>query len=385
MKNYFFALVIFALILPLPGLLIGLFGALVVLVFAARGELIRPARLNLAWLVFAGTYGLAFALGPKNSLALSSAGAFVAGILLFYFVVTHVGDTQSLLTSFALLLAVGIALAALSPFTIEQDLSKSFGWSVLASFAPRLPKTINSNVLSGVFVALAPLAGGAIFSSRSARTQVLGAIALPLLTLDLILLQSRSAWLAVVITFGLMLVIWKRWFLPILLAAVAIFLAFAPQLGLPALDAPAGPFSVQGRLERRQEAWTLALTLIRDHPLIGIGAGAFEHYSALNLKEMSPQTYEEPLPHAHNFFLQIALDTGLPGLVAFLALLFFTARSLWRARQGLNLHPLYFGLVGAWIGILVHGLMDATLWDTRASLVLWWIWGMSLGGDWGNI
>jgi hypothetical protein len=64
--------------------------------------------------------------------------------------------------------------------------------------------------------------------------------------------------------------------------------------------------------------------MIKDKPFTGIGAGAFRFYST----EYNP---ELPKPHlAHNTYVNIAAELGVPAAGIFLAMLFFAWR---RGRQ----------------------------------------------------
>lgn len=384
-KIIFLALVIFLLILPMPGLLIGLFGALPALFLSLHGSVSTSRRhLNPILLVLVSFYAFGLMFGPHNELALAGAGEFVAGILLFYLVLSTANQTKSFANSLALLLLMGIALSVLAPFTVIEDNSKSFALPFVPAFAPRLFKTVNSNVLSGALVALLPLAIGAVFQRTSTRTRLVAALSIFPMALVLFFLQSRSAWLAFIVAIAFMLILWNKWFLPLVLVAGAGFLALAPQLNLPSFDAAAGPYNIVGRIGQREGIWSLAVQLIREHPLIGVGPGAFEAYSAANVRQVEPGVYEVPVPHAHNWLLQVALDAGIVGLLAFVVLLLLSVRSLWRARRSDTLRPFVIALSGAWVAMFVHGLSDATMIDTRASLVFWWILGLSLVWDYGT-
>lgn len=383
-KSIFLALVIFLLILPMPGLLIGLIGALPALFLLLREGVSTSRRpLNAALLVLALFYALGLTFGPHNESSLAGAGEFVAGILLFFLILYTANQTKSFADSLALLLLIGIALSVLAPFTVIEDNSKSFALPFVPAFAPRLFKTINSNVLSGALVALLPLAIGAVFQRTSTRTRVIAALSIGPMALVLFFLQSRSAWLAFAVAIAFMFILWNKWFLPVVLVAGAGFFAFAPQLNLPSFDAAAGPYNIVGRIGQREGIWSLAVQLVREHPLIGIGPGAFEAYSAANVRQVEPGVYEVPVPHAHNWLLQVALDAGLVGLLGFVVLLLLSARSLWRAWRSETLRPFVVALSGAWAAMLVHGVTDATMIDTRASLVFWWIFGLSLVWDYG--
>ena len=83
----------------------------------------------------------------------------------------------------------------------------------------------------------------------------------------------------------------------------------------------------------RMMIWDVTTRMIADHPLTGVGAGNFtirlqEYYGAgdLDFTNISSDNWIEP----HNDFLWIAAEKGIPGLIAFGALLGLAAWSLLR-------------------------------------------------------
>ena len=73
-------------------------------------------------------------------------------------------------------------------------------------------------------------------------------------------------------------------------------------------------------LTTRVDIWKRAVMMIGAFPLTGAGLNAFRSLVPL----VAPSPYLSPaidVAHAHNIFLQTALDLGLPGLCAYLALL----------------------------------------------------------------
>ncbi|RMH01951.1 MAG: O-antigen ligase family protein [Chloroflexi bacterium] len=102
--------------------------------------------------------------------------------------------------------------------------------------------------------------------------------------------------------------------------------------------------------------WQAALGMTRDHLWQGVGLGnyepAYEDYALIN--------WPYPLGHAHNYYLNILAETGIPGLIAYLA--FWTA-VFW---QTIHLLPqlvwphrgIALGLLAVWTAITVHHLVD---------------------------
>ena len=77
----------------------------------------------------------------------------------------------------------------------------------------------------------------------------------------------------------------------------------------------------------------------------------------------SPYNPSVTITHAHNELLQVAIDLGIPGFVAYVALL-----------AGLNL-----GLGASMLAHQVFGLTDAFLLGTKPGVVMWMIMGLITG------
>lgn len=112
-------------------------------------------------------------------------------------------------------------------------------------------------------------------------------------------------------------------------------------------------------VEARTEAGRLAMGIVEDFPLAGTGGGSF--YSAF-MRYRSPRT--SYLDHAHNDFVEIASDFGLPGL-AILACL--AASALWTAlrvvaKRKSNLpRGIAFGAAMSIVALLIHSTVDFNL------------------------
>jgi putative inorganic carbon (HCO3(-)) transporter len=120
----------------------------------------------------------------------------------------------------------------------------------------------------------------------------------------------------------------------------------------------------------RWEIWSRALWFIRDAPLSGIGLNAFRELAGVRYP------FETPIPavHAHNIFLQTALDLGIIGLAAYVALLIVVGWQARRAyRDGDPRHRrLVLGLAGGLVAVHVFGITDAIALGAKVGLFFWW-------------
>jgi hypothetical protein len=102
--------------------------------------------------------------------------------------------------------------------------------------------------------------------------------------------------------------------------------------------------------------WQAALDMLSDHPLLGVGIGNYVPlYPAYNLPG-----WEDPMGHAHNHYLNVAAETGLLGLVAYLWFLLASLWNGWRSvsRTREQWRGITLGILGVLGALAVHSLFD---------------------------
>ncbi|MFO7537573.1 MAG: O-antigen ligase family protein, partial [Chloroflexota bacterium] len=88
-------------------------------------------------------------------------------------------------------------------------------------------------------------------------------------------------------------------------------------------------------------------------------------------------TPDYDISHAHNIYLQMAVDIGLVGLIAYLAIIMIALGTLWRvARQDRDLRPIALGLGAGLVAYLIFGLTDAVPLGAKPALLFWYMLGL---------
>lgn len=87
--------------------------------------------------------------------------------------------------------------------------------------------------------------------------------------------------------------------------------------------------------------------------------------------------------HMHSDYLQIALERGLPALVAWLWLLGTYAATLWRTRKTLTADDwigkgIVLGALGGLLGFMTSGVVHYNWGDSEVVMVFYLIMGLSL-------
>lgn len=292
---------------------------------------------------------------------------------------------------------------------------KFAGLDRLLAQLPQLPlpgvNGFNPNRVAGVAVLLAPFALtltlGRLRHHRPTPGQWLlwlvtkpTAAALALFFSAAVLLtQSRAAWLALGCAVLVMLSQLGRrgWVLILLLAGVgatavaaigpsrllAEFTVYDPrQVSADAL--------IQDRnLAGRLILWQRALHGLADAPLTGMGLAAFEVVSQQPYPQVAGYRPDPDMSHVHNIVLQVGVDLGVPGMIAFVSLLTMIGWLLWRLVQRSHrpspLHTWSLGLLSAFVAYLIYSMLDAITLGARPSIMVWFLFGLALGaGEWGQ-
>jgi O-antigen ligase len=123
--------------------------------------------------------------------------------------------------------------------------------------------------------------------------------------------------------------------------------------------------------QARLVAWEAGWKMIKTHPMLGVGLG--------NFRPMMPAYRAkgvEIVTLAHNTYVEIAADLGLPGLILFLGTWVASFRMLGRLRRGNqtgpmgSLSPIALGLQAGLVAYVVDAFFLSTWWYKMCWLLL---------------
>ncbi|HOM70969.1 MAG TPA: O-antigen ligase family protein [Armatimonadota bacterium] len=279
--------------------------------------------------------------------------------------------------------AVGLILGAMGVAEYVQNYKSSgvHGWRVFASF-------ITPGYFGGFLVLALPVTLAAFLASRSFAAVMISALALGFEMASLFLTGTRFALISVIgafIVFAILL-IWTRKIskmqlgrlgIAVLILVVAGILASAP-MWMRVQGSGAAQQSYSGGF--RVATWKGTINVIRANPLLGTGAGTFD----LVFPKYMVAGYTR---NAHNGYLEIAADAGIPALVAAsMAFLMLLITGLKRIRSedeiddlvllpnGISL--LAIGAAAALFGSLARNLLDSDLQNAGIGFPFWILAGL---------
>lgn len=127
----------------------------------------------------------------------------------------------------------------------------------------------------------------------------------------------------------------------------------------------------QGSNLVRVMLWKESLRITRDYPFVGCGLNTYS-IVARNYK-----SFAEGGIYPHNSYLQMAAETGLLGLLAFLWLLFtFFKTGMRHLKQRRN--TLALGLLSGILAFLVHAFFDTHFYSLQLVVLFWYMLGLTI-------
>lgn len=371
--------------------------------FALTRRWTRRTPFDVPMALFLLTAGVGIWVAADRAAAWARFWVILGAVFLFY-ALANAESARDLRTWYVALLGAAVAVVFVlandwGASTVKIGLLTRLGQALQASLPPLPDPDVNPNVAGAILAMSLPFAVWAAVQAwrrrRDARQPGLAALALGLalaalflVAFGLLMTASRGAWVAVL---GALLLA-SAWLLAgrvsrgsaarnavppsvqgrifagglgLALLAAVLWIAARPGTVAVLLDALPGPSAVGSRTD----LWRNGLTLAGDYPFTGVGLDGFM---------MAYSSYVMLLhvgftPHAHNLYLDLALQQGLPGLLVFLWMCALFGRVWWREALQPGARRRRGELAAAALSlavILPHGLVDDTLYASRAVLFL---------------
>jgi O-antigen ligase len=315
------------------------------------------ARLFVVFLLL--TFASYWSMGPEFSLRSSPFISFLSMAFLF-FVVLSIVDT---LPRLRWTLLAAVASMGWASLIVGREWMRDPMWR-----PGSIAGDANYFALDACFIL--PLAFLFVWRSRVPWERIFASCCLVATIGSTILGASRGGIIAIGAAF-----LWLVWHSPRRLrTSIVLLILLTP----PLLLLPSSPvrrlihptYSDFTGEEDRRIAWKAGLRMVERRPLMGVGLGQFK-----------PQMdyYADPgvsfSSIAHNTYLEVAAETGLPNFLVFVAMLFFTYRSLGRVRRrASDSGPplLYLAATGMQAGFV--GYLVGAFFLSSEYLKLFWLW-----------
>ncbi|MCD6435729.1 MAG: O-antigen ligase family protein, partial [Clostridiales bacterium] len=188
------------------------------------------------------------------------------------------------------------------------------------------------------------------------------------ITHQIILTYSRGAWIAYLIGIGIFMLFYNwKWIVPVIpIGILGLFLA---------------PNSVKQRFisiiysfkdssfSYRFEIWKNSLKMAKIYGIKGLGYGYqsfYEYYAHYKIPGFNAT-------HAHNLYIQILLESGVVGFILWLYVVLSTIiyNVMDILQNSMKIRYKEWISLTILLAIMVHGMIDYTLFDYRINLQFW--------------
>ncbi len=257
--------------------------------------------------------------------SLRQAAIYVCFMFIYFMIVSLITTKKWLSRLVAALLASGVLTALYGLYqklsgnmetgTMDKELFGDLGGRITSTFE-------NSNMLGVFLIMVIPFALSYVFRPGGAWQKLLAATACAVMGICLIYTWSRGAWLGLIISLFVFVLLYSPYVLPILVPAGL--------LGVTAIwDRIGGNSFIENFIGRftsiltmsdsssiyRLGIWRGSMKVVEEHWLTGIGIGS-EAFRTVYIR--FAESGIETAVHSHNLFLQIIIEVGALGLAVFL-------------------------------------------------------------------
>ena len=293
-----------------------------------------------------------------------------------YLVVSHtVRSTEEVR---AILWAIAITTGLIGAYAVAAEIGIIGGVSEIQiydsgeSYSRVEGLFTHPNQLGGFLALTIPLVTALTISERSFWKRVPGYLLIAVAAAGLALTYSRGAWVGTGMGLLILLVVLRRgaWLIPGIGLVGAVTSSGAILERLQSIAS----FNSDGAVTGRFEFWAVALRLVAENPLSGIGLGNWSTvYGTLMIQNLPFLPYDQEVPaSAHNLFLNLAVEIGLVGAGAFFLVLvcaFYKASKTIHASTG-RTKIWATGIAAGLTAMVAHNLVDVTIYQGFMALVL---------------
>jgi O-antigen ligase len=298
---------------------------------AKRDFLRVHPRIAGVLLLFLAWNGLSYAWSEHPAAAMDALSRFGLNAILFFIVFTAIRTEREVLRVFWAFI-IGASFAVVIA-TLAGSGPTAYGEASRISSS-----SDNSNELAAILVAGAALAAGlALVSRRSPALRTVAFGAATICLAGIVLTVSRSGLIALFVATVSAVILAGRW-RPRVLAlsalvvgsAVFYFAFFAPTAARERVT------TTDEGGHGREDIWKVGWRMVEANPILGVGAGNFQT-SSIHYLLVQPGLVRradfivDTQKVAHNTYLQAWAETGIIGLVLFLALIVSVLSCSWKA------------------------------------------------------
>lgn len=232
----------------------------------------------------------------------------------------------------------------------------------------------NPNLLAGFLVTMMALGASMGYKADRMKGKIIFFGLVAMFGACLLLTYSRGAWLSLLAVIGVYGILCNRkifW----LLILLPIAMLCGHDAVLERIMSIINPTDTSSTL--RLALWESTIAMIMDKPILGIGWGSY--WLVYPEYDFFVNNADVKIFHAHNMYLNIAAEIGIPGLLVFLSIMYGHVRLALAVFKGVFeswSSGLMLGIIAAIGGIIINGFTDYVMFNIQLSMLYWLLNGL---------
>jgi putative inorganic carbon (HCO3(-)) transporter len=330
-------------------------------------EAIPSFHVNLPLFLYFAITAVSVAVAQDVTLSLFEVALLLEACLVYFYVANNVRTRQDVMFVVTLLL-IGCLLEGLAMIVLQFTGMPSTIWGAPTQIQieadpgqrfMRVGGTVGSPNFAAAYLSVSLASAASIlFTNLGRKLKWLAIAVLGVGGVALIFTFSRGGWIAAALAVALICLLGCRRRGFSLKTPIAIILILA-MLCSPFLSVISARLleDDKGSAESRIPLMKLAFRIIEDNPVLGVGANNF---SVVMDRYLTSDFREGWLFTVHNKYLLVLSETGIVGLLAFLAFLVNALRKGWQCwvHRDPLLSPLALGFTAGIAGHMLHMTVD---------------------------
>ncbi|PJC36900.1 hypothetical protein CO046_02945 [Candidatus Peregrinibacteria bacterium CG_4_9_14_0_2_um_filter_53_11] len=249
---------------------------------------------------------------------------------------------------------------------VNKDFLGRLVWPYIDPFVPNKPES--ANWLSYLFAPTFLIALTELTRRLKKGRSIILEAGVALSSLMALLLTQSYAGIGAVAIVATLWLFWQLGRKGKIILVIGVLLVgvvgIATQYDSPKFQILLGNYKKENSVERRAQIYTVAVGMLREDPIAGIGPGNFQSSFKEKMSDFleAPIPNEEVPPHPHNLILYFWSELGVLGLLALILIYSGTLGELLLKRSTAAVVVSY---------LLIHGLVDVPYGLGETSTVFW--------------
>ncbi len=299
--------------------------------------------------------------------------AVTTNLLWFFLVFSLIKDDKGAkkVLPFIISATLLIALFGIYQYITGVEMPASWVDSAEQGVRTRAFSVVQSpNVLGTIMTLVSMISLGLFFYEKKVINKIFYAGSFLIMVACLVFTLSRGAWIGFALAILVFVIIKdKRFILPIAALGIIVIL-FVPAISSRVLYMISPEYLFSSLTGGRAMRWIDGFAIFQENWLVGVGLGHFGGAVAMHYPYYFPEAF-----YMDNYFLKVAVESGVLGFLSFFTLITVTLGSIFKhtkLAKGTKEYNILLGIFSGLFGVSIHCFFE-NIFEVPGMIVLYWM------------